>query len=131
MAASIQEFLDRQTWAVIGASLDTNKYGYKVYQQLKKAGYNVYPVNPKLESIEGDPCYPTLAALPEKPDAISVVVPPQVTEQVVNECINLGIKRVWMQPGSESPAAIRKGEENGVDVVYNQCVLIETRDKIK
>ncbi|WP_206810902.1 CoA-binding protein [Paradesulfitobacterium ferrireducens] len=130
MAADMQEFLEQESWAVVGVSADPSKYGNKVYIQLKKAGYNVYGVNPNLDSVDGDKIYPDLGALPIVPDAVSLVVPPKVTEQVVNKCIELGIKRVWMQPGSESEAAIRNGEEHGIDVVYNQCVLIQTRDKI-
>jgi hypothetical protein len=129
MPGNTADLLSPKTWAVIGVSNNSAKYGYKVYIQLKKAGYSVYPINPKLESIDGDPCYPSLASLPIKPDAVSVVVPPKVTEQVINECIELGINRVWMQPGSESAEAIRNGETHGIAVIHDQCVLIQTRDK--
>lgn len=131
MIADMNEFLSHEIWAVIGVSADPAKYGNKVYFQLKNAGYSVYAINPKLDNIEGDPCYPSLAALPVKPDAVSVVVPPKATEQVIKDCIELGIPRVWMQPGSESEEAIRNGEANGILVIHDQCVLIQTRDKIK
>ncbi|KLU62890.1 CoA binding domain protein [Peptococcaceae bacterium CEB3] len=131
MPGDIQEFLNHPVWAVIGVSLDPAKYGNKVYFQLKKAGYTVYGVNPKLQEIEGERIYPNLAALPVKPDSVSVVVPPKATEQVVQDCITLGIKRVWMQPGSESAEAIRQGGENGLDVIHDQCVLVQTRDRVK
>ncbi|CAA7601295.1 CoA binding domain protein [Acididesulfobacillus acetoxydans] len=131
MPGDIQEFLSHPTWAVIGVSLDPAKYGNKVYFQLKKAGYTVYGINPKLQEIEGERIYPNLASLPVKPDAVSVVVPPKATEQVVQDCITLDIKRIWMQPGSESAEAIRRGEENGLDVIHDQCVLIQTRDRLK
>lgn len=124
------ELLSHKIWAVIGVSKNTAKYGYKVYSQLKKAGYTVYAINPGLESLDGDPCYPSLAALPTRPDAVSVVVPPKVTEQVIKDCIELGINRVWLQPGSESAEAIRNGEEHGITVIHDQCVLIQTRDKV-
>ncbi|MHB1654617.1 MAG: CoA-binding protein [Desulfitobacteriaceae bacterium] len=131
MAGQIEEFLSFSNWAVIGVSSDQTKYGNKVYFQLKKAGYTVYGVNPKLDEIEGDPIYPSLTAIPVKPDAVSIVVPPKVTEQVVQDCINLGITRVWMQPGSENDAAIALGEKNGIQVIHDQCVLIHTRDRVK
>jgi len=128
MLGDINELLNQKTWAIIGVSNNTAKYGYKVYHQLKKAGYSVFAVNPGLESIDGDPCYPALSALPQKPDAVSIVVPPKITEQVVKECNDLGIRRVWMQPGSESKHAIQEGEEHGITVIHNQCVLIHTRN---
>ena len=129
MPGDINELLSHKVWAVIGVSNDQTKYGYKVYLQLKKAGYSVYAVNPKLTTIDGDPCYPSLAALPTNPDAVSIVVPPKVTEQVIKDCIELGINKVWMQPGSESVEAIRNGEDHGITVIHDQCVLVQTRSK--
>ncbi|AFM39212.1 putative CoA-binding protein [Desulfosporosinus acidiphilus SJ4] len=131
MNGNINDFLNQKSWAVIGVSENTSKFGYKVYVQLKKAGYTVFPINPKLNSIDGDPCFPALSALPLKPDAVSIIVPPQITEQIVQECISLGIKRVWMQPGSESTKAIEDGESNGIAVIHHECVLVETRNMIK
>ena len=111
MPGDIDKALSQKSWAVIGVSNNPAKYGNKVYNQLKKAGYSVYAINPGLKNIDGDPCYPSLAALPTVPDAVSVVVPPKITEQIITDCIDLGINRVWMQPGSESEEAIRNGEE--------------------
>ena len=73
MPSNIDKALSQKHWAVIGVSKNSAKYGNKVYCQLKKAGYSVYAINPGLESINGDPCYPSLAALPTVPDAVSVV----------------------------------------------------------
>ena len=129
MLGKMDNFLSQRLWAVIGVSNNPTKYGNKVYNQLKKAGYTVYAINPGLESIDGDPCYPSLAALPTVPDVVSVVVPPKITEQVITDCIDLRINRVWMQPGSENEEAIRNGEQHGIAVIHDQCVLIQTRDK--
>jgi hypothetical protein len=126
MQDQISNFLKQKNWAVIGVSTDPNKYGYKVYFQLKKNGYNVYAINPKLESIEGDPVYSNLSMLPEKPDVVSIVIPPKATEQIIPECIRLKIPRVWMQPGCETNEAISKAEENGITVIHNHCVIRET-----
>jgi len=122
----IKAFLNkRNIFAVVGASRDPKKYGYQVYKDLKNAGYEVYAVNPNAEEILGDKCYPNLENLPIKPEVVDVVVPPKVTEDVVKACKGLGITRVWMQPGSESEKAIKFCEENGIDVVYGVCVMIE------
>jgi len=130
MLGDIDELLSQKCWAVIGVSKSHAKYGNKVYCKLRKAGYSVYAINPGLESIDGDPCYSSLAALPTIPDAVSVVVPPKITEQIITDCINLGINRVWMQPGSESDVAIRNCEEHGIALIHDQCILIHTRDKL-
>ncbi len=122
----IKAFLDkRNVFAVVGASRDPKKYGYQVYKDLKSSGYRVYAVNPNTPEILGDKCYPSIENLPVKPDVVNVVVPPKVTETVVKTCKKLGITKVWMQPGSESENAIRFCEENGIDVVYGACVMME------
>jgi predicted CoA-binding protein len=122
----IKEFLDkRNIFAVIGASRDPQKYGFQVYRDLRSAGYQVYPINPNANEILGDKCYLSLEILPRKPDVVDVVVPPKVTEHVVETCKRLGITKVWMQPGSESEKAIDFCRENAIAVVYGVCVMIE------
>jgi len=126
----IKKFLDKKNvFAVVGASKNPKKYGHQVYRDLKEAGYRVYPVNPNAEEILGDKCYPNLESLPVKPDVVDTVVPPKVTEETVKACKALGIKNVWMQPGSESEKAIKFCEDNGIEVVYGVCVMIERRSR--
>ena len=128
MESLIQKFLDkRNVFAVVGASRNPEKYGHKVFRDLRDAGYKVYPVNPNAEEILGVKCYPSLKDLPEKPDVVDLVVPPRVTEKVVRECKELGVRMVWMQPGSESEDAIKFCVENGMEVVHGVCVMVERR----
>ncbi|MGC8999200.1 MAG: CoA-binding protein [Candidatus Bathyarchaeia archaeon] len=124
----IKSFLDkRNVFAVVGASRDPRKYGYQVYRDLKDAGYRVYPVNPNAQEILGDKCYSSLEELPVKPDVVNVVVPPEVTERIVETCKRLRITKVWMQPGSESEKAIRFCEKNDIKIVHGVCVMIERK----
>ena len=126
----IREFLDKKNvFAVVGASREPKKYGHQVYRDLRNAGYKVYAVNPNADEVLGDKCYPSLDALPAKPDVVDVVVPPKITEQIVEACKKLGITKVWMQPGSESELAIKFCEENGIDVVHGVCVMVERRSR--
>ncbi len=126
----VKEFLRRENiFAVVGVSRDKRKYGYRVYKNLKEAGYRVFPVNPNTKEIEGEKCYPSLSHLPEKPDVVIFVVQPRVTEEVVKECKKLGIKRVWMQPGSESEKAVNFCTENNIEVVHGICVMLENRSR--
>lgn len=130
MEELIEKFLDsKNVFAVIGVSRDPEKYGHKVYKDLKKAGYTVYPINPKAESIDGDKCYNSLRELPERPDVVDIVVPPKITERIIKECKELGIKRVWMQPGSESEEAISFCKENNIEVVHSVCVMVERKKR--
>lgn len=124
----IADFTARRVWAVVGASNDPNKYGHRIFQTLRAAGYRVYPVNPKGGEIDGARVYPTLADLPEKPEVVDIVVPPQVTEEIVRQAKALGLTRVWMQPGAESEVAIRYCRENGIQVVHSVCAMHFRRD---
>jgi len=113
--------------AISGASRNQEKYGHRVYKDLKQAGYKVYPVNPNTDEVLGDKCYPNLKSLPQKPDVVDIVVQPSITEQIVQECMQLGITMVWMQPGSESEKAIKFCNENNIQVVHGECIMVQRR----
>ena len=126
----IEAFLKkRNVFAVVGASRDPSKYGHQVYRDLRTAGYTVYPVNPNADEILGDKCYPSLESLPEMSQVVDLVVPPKVTNQIVKVCKKLGIRKVWMQPGSESETALNFCKENNIEVVHGVCVMVERRSR--
>jgi predicted CoA-binding protein len=122
--AAIEGLLSQQVLAVAGASRDRGKFGNSVYRELKARGYRVLAVNPNAETIEGDPCYPSLKALPEKVGGLVTVTQPAISEQMVREAAELGIRHVWLQQGSESPAAVQFCQEHGMNVVAGECILM-------
>jgi predicted CoA-binding protein len=125
----INEFLKKKNiFAVIGVSKESEKYGNKIFFDLKRAGYSVYPVNPNASSISGNKCYPSLRDLPVLPDVVDIVVPPKITEKTVKECKELEIDKVWMQPGSESEDAISFCRRNNILVLYGICVMLEMKN---
>lgn len=124
----IVDFVNRRLWAVVGASQDRNKYGNRVFRSLRQAGYNVYPVNPSAAEVEGAPAYASLADLPELPEVVNLVVPPAITEQVVRQAHELGLTRIWMQPGAESDEAIGFCETHGMQLVYGDCAMVRKRE---
>ena len=126
-AELIEDFINQRVWAVVGASTDPTKYGSRIFRDLRAAGYTVYGVNPRGGKIEGQKLYPGLAELPEKPAVVDTVVPPAVTEEIVRQCAELGLTRVWMQPGSESEVAIQFCREHGIRVVHHACAMVEKR----
>lgn len=122
---TINAFLHARSLAVFGVSRDPEKYGYKVYKTLKGKGLRVFAVNPRAQEVDGDPVYPSLQALPEVPEAIVTVVPPEVTKTVVAEALAAGVRKVWMQPGSEQDEAVRQAQEAGATVVYGgPCIMV-------
>jgi uncharacterized protein len=129
----VQDFLAQKKIAVVGVS-DKRETGCNAgYRRFKSAGYNVSAINPNLTTFDGDPCYPDLKSIPEKPDAVFILANPRVTEQIVQQCVDLGIKHVWMhclmgtKPGlamgmtSVSPEAVRMCRENGIEVIPGAC----------
>lgn len=120
-----------QTYAIIGASNNKEKFGYKVTLSLKELGFEVIPVNPTEKEILGLNCYKTLSEAVEdgnEIDTVVFVVPPKITESIIPEVIKLGILKVWMQPGSESKNAIKLARENEIDVIYNTCIMVENNN---
>ncbi len=115
-------FKDKQI-AVVGVSTDSNKYGYKVFKDLFESGYAVSGVNINGGMSLGQTLYKTLSELKTVPDVVITVVPPAATEQIVEECNKLGIKEIWMQPGSESQTAIDKAKSYGMKVTARACFM--------
>ncbi len=121
----IDGFLSGGPHAVVGASTDRTKYGNKVLRAYVQTDRPVYPVNPKAPEVEGRKAFPDLRSLPEGVHGISVITPPPVTEKVVEEAADLGIKHIWMQPGAESDAAVAAAEKAGINVIAGDaCVLV-------
>jgi uncharacterized protein len=125
----MQDMLKLKTWAVVGATDNPEKFGYKIFKFMKESGYEVYPVNPGISVVMGETCYPTLADLPVLPEAVDVVVPPRVGEKVIAMCEELGIQNVWLQPGADAETVIALARGKGLKVVHNACVMVEIRKK--
>jgi predicted CoA-binding protein len=121
----IDTFLNGQPHAVVGASRDRSKYGNKVLRSYQQNGMKVYPINPSADEVEGLASFASLSDLPETVHGISIITPPQITESVVEEAGELGIKQVWMQPGAESQRAVHRATELGMNVIHGgPCLLV-------
>ena len=129
----VQDFLAQKKIAVVGVS-DKRDTGCNLgYRKFKAAGYTVFAVNPHMTTFEGAPCYPDLKAIPDKPDGVYILANPKTTDLIVQQCVELGIKHVWMhcmmgtKPGvaadttSVSQNAVRLCRENGITVIPGSC----------
>ena len=125
----INEMLLKKDWAVVGATRNVNKYGYKIYKLLKEREYNVIAVNPIYSDIEGDKTEPTLLDIDTKVQCVNIVVPPSKAEKVVEDAIKLKIKYLWFQPGTFTEELIEKAENAGIKVVFYNCILVELRKR--
>lgn len=121
----IRQFLAEERFAVVGASVDRSKYGNKVLRCYQMNGLGVIPVNPRERVIEGVATVSSVSELPDDVKSISVITPPHVTEKVVEEAIAKGIRNIWMQPGAESPAAVKQCIDSGINVIADgSCILV-------
>ncbi len=128
MYSLINEFVNLRRWAVVGVSQDRHKFGNIIFRDMRRAGYEVYGVHPSGESVDGQTIYRSLAELPARPDVVDLVVPPNVTEQVVRECHELGLTRVWMQPGAASREAVAFCNEHGIQLIAGgPCAMVHKR----
>jgi uncharacterized protein len=129
----VKDFLAQKSIAVVGVSEKRETGCNLSYKKFKEAGYRVYAVNPHLTTYDAAPCYPDLKSIPEKPDAVFILASPQVTEQIVRQCVDLGVRHVWMhcmmgtKPGlaagmtSVSAAAVELCRANGIEVIPGSC----------
>jgi predicted CoA-binding protein len=129
----VHDFLAQKKIAVVGVSDKRETGCNQGYRRFKMAGYSVSAVNPHLETFEGDPCYPDLKSIPDKPDAVFILANPKVTKQIVQQCVDLGVKHVWMhcmmgtKPGlaasmtSVSQSAVQMCREHGIAVIPGAC----------
>jgi predicted CoA-binding protein len=129
----VKSFLGQKKIAVVGVS-DKRETGCNLaYKKFKENGYQVYAVNPRISTYDGDACYADLNSIPEKPEAVFILANPKVTEQIVGQCVELGIKHVWMhcmmgiKPGlaasmtSVSQSAVDLCKANGIEVIPGSC----------
>ena len=111
--------------AVVGVSEREHKYGYKIFRDLIKHDFQVEGVNPRGGELFGKKIYKDLKSLERVPDMVITVVAPKITERIIGECIAMGVGEIWMQPGSESEAAIENAKLHGVKVTYNSCFMLQ------
>jgi predicted CoA-binding protein len=120
------EFLASKRVAVTGVSRSPKDHGSNVvYKRLRERGYDVFAVNPNAEQVEGDQCYHDLRSIPDGVDAVVIATRPQIAEETMRECAELGIKHVWMHrgpgAGSVSKPAADYGREQGIAVIDGGC----------
>ena len=129
----VQNFLAQKKIAVVGVSDKRDTGCNLAYTKFKDSGYQVFAVNPRISTFNEAPCYADLKSIPEPPDAVFILANPKVTEEIVQQCVDLGIKHVWMhcmmgtKPGlaagmtSVSQSAVEMCAINGIEVIPGSC----------
>jgi len=123
----IHDLLQSKTIAVIGISDDPGKPSHYVSAYMQQHGHRILPINPSLETVLGEKCYPSLSSLPEKPDLVNVFRLPKFIPAIVDEMIALELPAIWVQQGILNPEAAAKAESHGIKVVMDRCIMVESR----
>jgi predicted CoA-binding protein len=120
------KFFASDAFGVAGASANRDKYGNKVLRVYQQHGLRVIPINPREKEIEGIPCVANVMDLPPEVKSISVITPPEVTEQIVDLAVRKGITSIWMQPGAENPTAVERCHVHKINVIADgSCILVK------
>jgi predicted CoA-binding protein len=118
-----------RTIAVVGFSSDPSKAGHYVPAYLQEQGYRIIPVNPNLDQALGEKSYPDLPSIPEPVDLVLIFRRSEAVPPFVDQAIEIGAKAVWMQQGIIHSEAAEKAQKAGLDVVMNDCMMIEHRQR--
>ena len=131
LETKVNEFLAQKRIAVAGVSRDNNHHpaANLIYRRLRKTGHDVFAVNPHLESFEGARCYPDLRSIPGGVDGVVIVTRPELTDRIVRECGDAGVRRVWMHQSmgkgsSVSPEAVEYCRQNDIHVIAGACPMM-------
>jgi predicted CoA-binding protein len=125
----VRDFLALKRIAVAGVTrAEPNAPANLIFRKLRDAGYQVYAVNPRAETVEGGPCYPSLRAVPDCPEGVVLATPPHAADELVRDCAELGIGRVWMHrsfgQGSVSQQAVAFCRQHGINVIAGACPMM-------
>ena len=127
----VREFLALKRIAVAGVSRDKSHHpaGNLIFHRLKQTGHDVLPVNPNLQTFEGEPCYPDLQAIPGGVDGLVIITRPETTERIVRDCDAAGVRHVWMHQSlakgsSVSPEAVEYCRQHGISAIAGACPMM-------
>ena len=120
----IDDFLGSNTIAIAGVSRNPKKFGYMVYNEMKQKGFNVVPMNPNIDSIDGEKCYSGLNALPLSPDALIVLTPKSETDSIVQQSIERGIRNIWIQQGTETKQTLDMISSAEGNFIMGKCIFM-------
>lgn len=122
--AAVEDFLAQKTVALAGARRRGDGFGHSIRKELEKRGWDVRLVHHQADVVAGVPAVRSIRELAGQVGGLILVTHPNVTDRLVREAAEAGIKRIWMQPGSESRSAIGYCESAGLSVVHGECILM-------
>jgi hypothetical protein len=120
----IQKFLAPRKMAMAGVSRNPKKFGGAIFKELKEKGFDLYPVNPNADVIQGIKCYKSIAELPDDVTRLFIVTPKEETLKTAEEAVQNGIEMVWIQQQSDTPEAVKLIGDAGIPLIYKKCLMM-------
>jgi uncharacterized protein len=120
----IQDFLAPKRMAIAGASRNAKKFGGMIFQDLQKKGYQLYPVHPEANEIQGVACFRSVSDLPAEAEMLYIVTPKSQTLSIVQQAVERGVKKIWIQQSSDTPEAIDWAKQHNLPVISGQCMFM-------
>lgn len=108
--------------AVVGLSANQDRPSFRVAAAMQGLGYRIIPVRPKVTEVLGEPAYPDLASVPQQIDLVDVFRAPEHVPGIVDDCIALGVKYLWLQDGVVNEEAAQRAKAAGIIVVMDRCI---------
>ena len=131
----VHDFLAQKRIAIAGVSRNNSSHpaANLIYRRLKSTGHDVFAVNPHMQTFEGDRCYPDLQSIPGGVDGVVIITRPEITERIVHDCSDAGVRRVWMHQSigkgsSVSPEAVEYCRQQGISVIAGACPMMYGAD---
>jgi predicted CoA-binding protein len=120
----IDNFFESEKFALAGVSRNEHKFGTTLFKEMKKRGLSVVGVNPYMTEILGSPCFPAIEDLPHDVDALITVVKPEEALTLIEAAHKRGIRKIWMQQGSQSEKAAAFCREKGINLIEKECLFM-------
>ena len=124
MNQTIKDFVATKRIAIVGVSKSDAKFGNSIYRELKEKGYDLVPVHPSMDVFENDQCFPTIYEVQPPVEAVLISVKKDKVKLILDDAHQAGIKKIWLQQGSETPETIEYGKSLGMKIVPGGCIMM-------
>mgnify|MGYP006278794121 CR=1 FL=1 len=120
----IKAFLEPKKLAMAGVSRNKKKFGYSVFNELRAKGFEIYPINPNADEIDGLKCYRSVAEIPADVEHLHIVTPKARSEELIRAAHEKGIRNIWIQQSSDTPEAVDFAKSNNINLIHKRCIMM-------
>ena len=120
----IDKFLMSNTFAMAGVSRNSKKFGHQAFLQLRKKGYNILPVNPHADQIDGEKCFKSICELPSNIESLLIMTSKADTDVILQQALDKGIANIWIQQFSETEQTFSIVKNQRANIILKQCIYM-------